>query len=129
VKIREAQNQIWLPLQPLFASFREPPEDPTAKSLSQMIVASLVLAASDSVLRKAKKRIHWHVLELVRAKNFVELALHRPAAEIWRTSSQLGISDLVVYWWTKQRRECRNGSLRMMARFSAGVRLQLEGQR
>jgi hypothetical protein len=62
VKTREAQNQIWLLLQLPFASFRELPEDPTAKSLSQMIVASLVLAASDSVLRKAKKRTRWHVL-------------------------------------------------------------------
>ena len=90
-----------------------------------MIVAAL--AASDSVLRWAQKRVlewtHWQALELVRTKHFAELALHRPAAEIWRTNSQLEISDHVVYWWTKQMRDCRNGSLRVMARFSGGVRL------
>jgi len=97
---RESQNQIWLPLQPLSASFREQPVDPAAKSLTQMIVAWV--AVSGSAVWKAKRQVleptHWHALGPVTAGHFVELAPHRPAAEILRTTAQPEISGIVVYW-------------------------------
>jgi hypothetical protein len=42
----ELQNQIWLPVQQLFASFREQPADLAAKSLTQMIVAWMAVSES-----------------------------------------------------------------------------------